>query len=188
MGGLVKNAILAVAISVLVACTGEAPNAPTDVGACFSGFGGGDVNWGCISCSTPENVQASNDGLRSSFSRVNLKSVTDSTVDPGSLVTYTVHSPPGISYPGGTGVGVIARMPEGVGDTYEITISSTLNGVQQESFTYSQGDGEALGANDKLYLADTQLAYDGLTAQFFVTRVDRLEPSELRVYEFCAGD
>lgn len=188
MGELVKNAILAVAISVLVACSGEAPNAPTDVGACFSGFGGGDVDWGCISCSTPENVQASNDGLRSSFSRVNLKSVTDSTVDPGSLVTYTVHSPPGISYPGGTGVGVIARMPEGVGDTYEITISSTLNGVQQESFTYGQGDGRALGANDKLYLADTQLAYDGLTAQFFVTRVDRLEPSELRVYEFCAGD
>lgn len=134
------------------------------------------------------NLQASNDGSRSSFSRVQLKSVTDSTADPGSVVIYTVDSPPGISYPSGTGVGVVARMPEGLGDTYEITINSTLNGIQQESFVFTPSDGQDLGENDKVYLADTQLAYDGLEAQFLVVRSDRLESSEIRVYEFCAGD
>lgn len=185
-----KNAIFvaAIASSVFVACSGAAPNKPTEVGACFSGFAGGNVDWGCVSCSTPENVQASNDGARSSFSRVRLNSITDSVVDTGSVVIYSVDSPPGISYPSGTGVGVIARMPENLGDTYEIVVNSMLNGVQQESFIYTQADGQDLGANDKLYLANTQLAYDGLEAQFSVRRSDRIEPSEFRVHEFCAGD
>ena len=180
--------VAAMASSLFVACSGGAPNQPTDAGACFSGFAGGNVDWGCITCTTPENVQASNDGSSSSFSRVQLKSITDSVVDTGPVVTFTVDSPPGISYPSGTGVGVIARMPEGLGDTYEIAVSSTLNGIQRESFVFTQADGQDLGANDKLYLAETQLAYDGLEAQFSVRRIDRIESSEIRIYEFCAGD
>lgn len=177
-------------VASLAACGGGGggPNQPTDVGPCFSGFAGGSVDWSCVACATPENVPAANDGARGTFSRVRLSSVSDSTVDPGPVLTYTVDSPPGISYPGGTGVGVIARMPEDVGDTYDITVSTTLNGVQQESFNYTQADGEDLGSNDKLYLADTLLAYDGLETQFSVRRSDRTEPSEFRVYDFCAGD
>lgn len=83
---------------------------------------------------------------------------------------------------------MIARMPEGLGDTYEIAVSSMLNGIQRESFVFTQADGQDLGANDKLYLAETQLAYDGLEAQFSVRRIDRIESSEMRIYEFCAGD
>jgi hypothetical protein len=105
-----------------------------------------------------------------------------------SQVTLRGTAQAGVVFAAGSKAGVVIARPAGRGLNYSLTLSTWMNGVQQDSLNLgasdtADGQAEYLGFDER---NPTTRAFDAVEVRVAET-APGLEPHEFRLFEFC-GD
>lgn len=104
---------------------------------------------------------------------------------PSSKLDLQVTAPSGLSFPAGTRAGAAAQLASGVAAQQQVTVTTYLGGVVQETFDGGTQTGSTEAAADRLYSYVTTKAYDAVQFSVLLSSAVSTERPQVKVYEFC---